>query len=103
MQIELLNVKIIDNALLLLQGISGTMISMPDMVYVSIFTDSDLTHITEDHFEVPKDADWYSFYKEDYVTYTVFIRIVAPDAMTKFLRGCHILKLKNTDIYVDVN
>ena len=28
------------------------MITMPDTAYVSIFTDSDLTHITEDHFEI---------------------------------------------------
>ena len=33
-------------------GISGTMITMPDMAYVSIFTDNDLIHITEDHFEI---------------------------------------------------
>ena len=33
-------------------GISGTIITMPDMAYVSIFMDSDLTHITEDHFEI---------------------------------------------------
>ena len=33
-------------------GISGTMISMPDMAYVSIFVDNDLTRITEDHFEI---------------------------------------------------
>ena len=33
-------------------GISGTMITMPDTAYVSIFTDSDLTHITEDHFKI---------------------------------------------------
>ena len=33
-------------------GISGTMITMPNMAYVSIFTDDDLTHITEDHFEI---------------------------------------------------
>ena len=33
-------------------GISGTMINMPGMAYVSIFTDNDLTHITEDHFEI---------------------------------------------------
>ena len=33
-------------------GISGTMINMPDMAYVSIFMDSDLTHITEDHFQI---------------------------------------------------
>ena len=33
-------------------GISGTMITMPDTAYVSIFTDNDLTHITEDHFEM---------------------------------------------------
>ena len=33
-------------------GIYGTMITMPDMAYVSIFTDNDLTHITEDHFEI---------------------------------------------------
>ena len=33
-------------------GISGTMITMPDTAYVSIFTDNDLTHITEDHFKI---------------------------------------------------
>ena len=33
-------------------GISGTTISMPDTAYVSIFTDNDLTHITEDHFKI---------------------------------------------------
>ena len=33
-------------------GISGTKINMPDMAYVSIFMDNDLTHITEDHFEI---------------------------------------------------
>ena len=33
-------------------GISGTMIPMPDTAYVSIFMDNDLTHITEDHFEI---------------------------------------------------
>ena len=33
-------------------GISRTMITMPDMAYISIFTDNDLTHITEDHFKI---------------------------------------------------
>ena len=33
-------------------GISGTMITMPDMAYVSLFMDNDRTHITEDHFEI---------------------------------------------------
>ena len=33
-------------------GISGTTITMPDMAYISIFTDNDLTHITEDHFKI---------------------------------------------------
>ena len=33
-------------------GISETMITMPDTAYVSIFMDNDLTHITEDHFEI---------------------------------------------------
>ena len=33
-------------------GISGTMITMPDMAYVSIFMDNDLTHSTEDHFKI---------------------------------------------------
>ena len=37
---------------IIVTGISGTMITMPDTVYVSIFTDNDLTHITEDHFEI---------------------------------------------------
>ena len=33
-------------------GISGTMLTMPDIAYVSIFTDNDLTNISEDHFEI---------------------------------------------------
>ena len=33
-------------------GISRTTINMPDTAYVSIFMDNDLTHITEDHFEI---------------------------------------------------
>ena len=33
-------------------GISGTMIIMPDIAYVLIFMDNDLTNITEDHFEI---------------------------------------------------
>ena len=33
-------------------GISGTMITMPDIAYVLIFMDNDLTNITEDHFEI---------------------------------------------------
>ena len=33
-------------------GISGTTINMPDMAYVSTFMGNDLTHITEDHFEI---------------------------------------------------
>ena len=33
-------------------GISGTMITIPDTAYVSIFMDNDLTHITEDDFEI---------------------------------------------------
>ena len=32
-------------------GIARTMITMPDTVYVSIFMDIDLTHITEDHLK----------------------------------------------------
>ena len=33
-------------------GISGTMITMPDIAYVLIFMDNDLTNITEDLFEI---------------------------------------------------
>ena len=33
-------------------GISRTVINMPDTAFVSIFTDNDLTHITDDHFEI---------------------------------------------------
>ena len=33
-------------------GISGTMITMPDIAYVLVFTDNDLTNITEDHFDI---------------------------------------------------
>ena len=37
---------------IIVTGISGTTTTMPDIAYVSIFTDNDLTHITEDHFEI---------------------------------------------------
>ena len=37
---------------LIVMGISGIAITMPDIAYVSIFTDNDLTHITDDHFEI---------------------------------------------------
>ena len=40
-------------------GISRTMINMPDTAYVSIFTDNDLTHITEDHFDIH-----YNYYRQ---------------------------------------
>ena len=33
-------------------GISGITIDMPGIAKVSIFTDNDLTHITDDHFEI---------------------------------------------------
>ena len=33
-------------------GISGTMINMPDLAYILIFTDNDLTNITEDYFKI---------------------------------------------------
>ena len=32
--------------------ISRITITMPDIAYVSIFMDNDLTHITDDHFEI---------------------------------------------------
>ena len=37
---------------IIVTGISRTIITMPDIAYVSIFTDNDLTHITKDHFEI---------------------------------------------------
>ena len=33
-------------------GISGIRIEMPNEVKISIFTDNDLTHIADDHFEI---------------------------------------------------
>ena len=33
-------------------GISGIKIEMPNEAKISIFTDNDLTHITDDHFEI---------------------------------------------------
>ena len=33
-------------------GISGTRIEMPSEAKISIFTDNDLTYITDDHFEI---------------------------------------------------
>ena len=37
---------------IIVTGISRTTTTMPDIAYVFIFTDNDLTHITEDHFEI---------------------------------------------------
>ena len=37
---------------IIVTGMSGTMITMPDTAYVSIFMDNDLIHITEDHFKI---------------------------------------------------
>ena len=37
---------------IIVTGISRTIITMPAVAYVSIFTDNDLTHVTEDHFEI---------------------------------------------------
>ena len=37
---------------IIITGISGTIINMPDTAFVSIFTDNDLTHIMDDHFEI---------------------------------------------------
>ena len=42
----------VNRSSIIVTGISGTIITMPDIAYVSIFTDNDLTHITEDHFEI---------------------------------------------------
>ena len=37
---------------IIVTGISGITITMPDIAHVSIFTDNDLTHIKDDHFEI---------------------------------------------------
>ena len=37
---------------IIVTGILGITIVMPDIAKVSIFTDNDLTHITDDHFEI---------------------------------------------------
>ena len=42
----------VDWSSIIVTGISGTMITMPDIAYVSTFMDNDLTNITEGHFEI---------------------------------------------------
>ena len=37
---------------IIVTGISGIAITMPDIAHVSIFTDNDLSHITDDHFKI---------------------------------------------------
>ena len=37
---------------IIVTGISGITITMPDIEYVSILMDNDLTHITDDHLEI---------------------------------------------------
>ena len=43
---------IIDRTDMKVTGISGIRIEMPNEAKISIFTDNDLTHITDDHFEI---------------------------------------------------
>ena len=43
---------IIDSTNMEVPGISGIRIEMPSEAKISIFTDNDLTHITDDHFEI---------------------------------------------------
>ena len=43
---------IIDWTNMTVTGISGIIIDMPNKAKISIFTDNDLTHITDDHFEI---------------------------------------------------
>ena len=42
----------VNRSSIIITGISGITITMPDIAYVSIFMDNDLTHITDDHFEI---------------------------------------------------
>ena len=37
---------------IIVTGISGIAITMPEIAYVSIYMDNDLTHITDNHFEI---------------------------------------------------
>ena len=37
---------------IIVTGISGMTVVMPEIAKVSIFMDNDLTHITDDHFEI---------------------------------------------------
>ena len=41
---------------IIVAGISGMTIVMPEIAKVSIFTDNDLTHIRDDHFEIKLNA-----------------------------------------------
>ena len=43
-------------------GISGIKIDMPSDAQVSIFTDNDLTHINDDHFEINLWCDYLTKY-----------------------------------------
>ena len=58
-------------------GISGTMITMPDIAYVSIFTDNDLTNITEDHFKIKLIA---RFLDQIYVVHAKFFLLIMQRA-----------------------
>ena len=39
-------------SIIIVTGVSGMTIVMPEIAKVSIFMDNDLTHITDDHFEI---------------------------------------------------
>ena len=51
---------IIDQTNTEVTGISGIRIEMPNEAKISIFTDNDLTHITDDHFEIKLAADYWT-------------------------------------------
>ena len=42
----------IDWSNIVVTGTSAIVIQMPEVIRVSIFTDNDLTHISDDHFEI---------------------------------------------------
>ena len=87
-------------------GISGIRIKMPNEAKISIFTDNDLTHITDDHFEIklvarlldqiyavpsPQSPLWYDDTLQEPMTFTQTVNSTGSPTASALMLPLHIL------------
>ena len=78
-------------------GISGIRIEMPNEAKISIFTDNDLTHITDDHFEIklvvpsPQSPPRYDDTLQDPTTFTQTVNSTGSPTASAPMLPLHML------------